>query len=74
MIRTWTVDSSQPPDGITEAAAPFASEGYELTFEEVLREPLLSFRGAERRDNSVEGPMRSMKPPCRAMAAIPGCS
>ena len=47
------------PDRIIEAAAAvFASEGFERSFEEVLREPAPAFPGAER-------PMRAVRPACR---------
>lgn len=51
------------PDRIIEAAAVFAGEGYERSFEEVPREPVPAFRGAER-------PMRAVRAACRAPTDI----
>lgn len=48
------------PDRIIEAAAVFASEGFERSFEEVLREPVPAIRGAER-------PMRAVRSACRSL-------
>lgn len=52
------------PDRIIEAAALFASEGFERSFEEVLGDPVPAFRGTER-------PMREVRPACRAESSIP---
>ena len=46
------------PDRIIEAARAFSAEGFERSFEEVLREPAPAFRGSER-------PMRPMRAACR---------
>lgn len=58
------------PDRIIEASAVFSREGFERSFEEVLRdavdsqrEPVSAFRGRER-------PMRAMRAACRAADAV----